>query len=422
MTALVLPRLRTAAAPFAVPNFRRWFAGQIVSVSGTWMQTVAEIWLVYTITGSALAVGLTPALQFTPILFGGLWGGVLADRVSKRRLLAVTQAAMAVPAATLWVLTVSGSVQLWMIYGLVFARGCVLAIDNPARQSFFAELVGRDRLPSAIALNSALINGARIVGPSLAGVLIATVGVGPCFLLNALSFGAVVVALLTMEDGELHHDERAARAPGQVRAALHTAWRTPELRRPLLLMAVVGTLAYNFQVLLPLMAHAFGAGGGTYGGLTAAMGAGAIVGALAVATRRRPTPRLVNGSAIALGALCVVAALAPTLPTELGVLVLLGAASIVYASSTNAALQLAVAPAMRGRVMALYAVVFLGSTPIGSPLTGWFAGVEGPRWAFAAGGLAALVAGLAAAGASRRRSVAAAARAETARAPRPEAA
>jgi MFS family permease len=394
VSALALP-LRRAFGSLDAPNYRRYVAGQVVSLSGTWMQTVAELWLVLTMTGSSLAVGLVPALQFAPVLVGGMWGGLLADRVSRRRLLLVTQSLLILPALALWALTASGSVQLWMVYALVLVRGCITAVDNPARQSFFAELVGGERVTSAISLNGALINGARIVGPAMAALVIATAGLATCFLLNAFSFLAVVVALWRIRPEQLHRVAPVPRGPGQLRAALRHVRATPELRLPLALMAVVGTLAFNFQVLLPLLAHGpFAAGAGSYAALTAAMGVGAIAGALATAGVRRPGLGLVTAAALAFGLLICAAAVAPDLTVELIVLVPLGAASIAFAAGTNAVLQLAVEPAMRGRVMALYSVVFLGSTPIGAPLAGWIAQSAGPRSALALGGIATVVAAL----------------------------
>lgn len=399
MTAVLSRPFRS----LAVPNYRRYFTGQVISVSGNWMQTVAELWLVLRLTGSGVALGLTTALQFAPILFGGVWGGLLADRVSKRRLLMVTQTLMALPALALFVLTVSGSVRLWMIFALVFARGTVNAVDNPTRQSFLIEMVGPDRVLNAVGLNSALVQTARVVGPALAGVLIATVGVGACFGLNALSFGAMLVALWLMRPRELLSPAPSRRQPGQLRSGLRYVRATPALLIPLVLMAVVGTLAYNFQVLLPLMArYTFHGSAASYAAMTSAMGGGALLGALATSARVRVRPGAMALAAIALGTLMLGAAGAPSFALELAVLVPMGAASVVFAASVNSTLQLSVAPEMRGRVMALYSVVFLGSTPIGGPLLGWLAGAAGPRSGLLVGAAAAIGAGLVARVAFRR--------------------
>jgi MFS family permease len=379
----------------AVPNYRRYFAGQIVSLSGNWMQTVGELWLVLSLTGSALAVGITTALQFTPMLLFGAWGGVIADRVDKRRLLVFTQALMAVPALTLWLLTGSGVVEPWMIFALVFTRGAVNAIDNPARQAFLVELVSSARLVNAVGLNSALMQVARVAGPALAGLTIATVGVANCFLLNAASFAAMIVALRRMDPGELHLSEPAPRKKGQLRSALRYVRATPGLLIPLALMAVIGTLSYNFQTLMPLLARfTFHGQAGTYAALTTAMGVGAVIGALVASTRSEVGPRLLVVSAVAFGGGLLLAAAAPTLPTEAISLALTGTASVTFASSVNSTLQLRVRPSMRGRVMALYSVVFLGSNPIGGPLMGWISGAEGPRAGLLLGAGAAIAGGL----------------------------
>jgi len=357
------------------------------------MQTVAEMWLVLQLTRSGVAVGIAAALQFTPMLVAGAWGGLLADRFDKRRLLIATQTAMALPALALLTLTATGAIELWMLYLLIVARGAVNAVDNPARQAFLVELVGPDRLVNAVSLGSALVNGARTVGPALAGVLIATAGVEPCFALNAASFAAMIVALRGMDRAALRNVPPAARRPGQVRNGLRYVRATPELWIPLALMALVGTFTFNFQTLLPLLAtFGFGGGAGAYAALTSAMGLGAIAGAIANGARSRVRPALLAGAAAAFGALVVAAALAPSVALASLALVPVGAASVVFSASVNSFLQLAVAPHMRGRVMALYSVVFLGSTPIGGPLMGWLAGAAGPRAALALGGLAALAA------------------------------
>ncbi len=370
------------------------------------MQTVAETWLVLKLTNSGFAVGIAAALQFAPMLLAGAWGGAIADRLPKRRLLTITQLAMALPALALFGLTAAGAITLWMLYGLIFARGLVLAIDNPARQSFLVELVGPDRVLNAVSLNSALINSARIIGPAIAGVLITTVGVAPCFAVNAVSFLAMIVALRRMDRRQLITTPVSERAPGQVRSALRYVRATPELWIPLALTGVVGTFTFNFQILLPLLADfTFHGDAGVYATLTTAMGVGAIVGAIANGSRARVRPSLLVSAALAFGALMLALSSAPTELLAVVALVPVGAASVAFSASVNSALQLAVAPAMRGRVMALYSVVFLGSTPIGAPLMGWLANAAGPRAAFALGGLVAIAAGLAARAAFARAGV-----------------
>jgi len=376
-----------------VPNYRRYFTGQLISLSGTWMQTVAAVWVVLSLTGSGVAVGLTTALQFLPMLLIGAWGGLLADRIPKRRLLMTTQALMAIPAIGLFAVTATGVVTPWMVYLAVFAMGSVNAIDNPTRQSFVIEMVGPDRVVNAVSLNSVIVQAARIVGPAFAGILIATVGVVPCFALNALTFLAMILALWRMDPARLHAPPPAQHEPGAIRAGLRYVLRTPELMVPLALMALVGTLGFNFQVVLPLLAKfSFESGAMTYAALVSAMAVGSIVGALVNGHRGRTGPRLIAGGALAFGVAALWAAAMPSLAFEVPALMLLGAASVTFAATINSTLQLAVSPEMRGRVMALYSVVFLGSTPIGGPLAGWLAQSYDPRVALllaAASGLAA---------------------------------
>jgi MFS family permease len=359
------------------------------------MQTVAEMWLLVHLTGSGFAVGVAAGLQFLPILVLGALGGVLADRRDRRRLLMLTQSLMAIPALTLWLLTATGAVQLWMVYALILVRGIVNAVDNPARQSFVSEMVGPDLVVNAVSLNSVIVHTARIVGPALAGVTIALAGVSVCFGVNALSFAAMFLALHRMDPSALYRDARAERARGQVRAAVREVLRRPELRIPLGMMVVVGTLSFNFQVLLPLLARFTWHGtASTYALLTSAMAIGSVAGALASGARGRTGPQLLTGAAALFGLAQLLAAIAPTLGWQIAALVPLGMASVTFAAGVNSSLQLAAGPALRGRVMALYSVVFLGSTPIGAPLVGWLAGAAGPRAGLVLGGTAALLAAI----------------------------
>lgn len=386
--------VRRSFDSLVVPNYRRYFAGQIVSLSGNWMQMVAEVWLILSLTGSGVAVGMTTALQFLPILLFGAWGGVLADRFPKRSLLMVTQALMALPALALLAVTAGGVVAPWTVFALVFLRGTVNAVDNPTRQAFAIEMVGPDRLVNAVSLNSVLVHSARLVGPTVAGLLIVTAGVEPCFALNAFTFSAMILALWRMEPAELEHPPCVAREAGAVRAGLRYVRRTPELAVPLGLMALVGTLGLNFQVTLPLLARfSFEGGPGAYAALVSAMGAGSVIGALLTGAHGRTDARLIAGAALAFGLLALLAAAMPSLALEIPVLALLGAAAVTFAAAINSSLQLAVEPQMRGRVMALYSVVFLGSTPIGGPLAGWLSEAYDPRAAL----LLAAMAGIAAA-------------------------
>jgi MFS family permease len=376
-----------------IRNYRLYFAGQVVSVSGSWMQRVAQAWLVYHLSGSGLALGVVTGLQFLPVLVAGAWGGVLADRFDKRRLLLFTQTAMGLLALALGLLTISGLVQLWMVYLLALALGVVTASDNPARQAFVMELVGRSHVMNAVSLNSAVFTLARIVGPAVAGLLINAVGTGWCFLVNALSFGGVLVALAAMRRQELLPWEPSDRSRGGVLEGLRYAWSSLDLRVPLLLMAVVGTLALNFSVILPLMAsQTFHGDAGTYGLLFSTLGVGSLLGALITAGRREPSRRLLLLSLLAFGLFMLAAALAPSLWLELLMLVPLGVAAVIFQATSNSTLQVNTDPALRGRVMALYSVVFMGTTPIGAPIVGLVSQAAGPRAGLALGGAAVLLA------------------------------
>jgi MFS family permease len=380
-------------AALAAPNYRRYFAGQGVSLIGTWMQTVAQSWLVLTLTHSGTALGLVAAAQFLPVLLLAPYGGVLADRADKRRLLIGTQASLGALALTLGLLTVTGVVRLWMVVVLAVLFGLVNACDNPTRQAFASEMVGRDRVRNAVTLNSVLVNTARAVGPAVAGILIATLGTGTCFLVNAASYVAVLVALGGMDVGELNPTPPAPREPGQIRAGLRYVRSNTGLLVPLLMLALVGTLAYEFSVVLPLMAHGpMGGGAGTYALLTSSMGAGAIAGGLVAAGRSRTGIGPLSLAALGFGSAIALAALAPALSLEVVALVLVGAASVTFLSIGNTTLQLRSEPRYRGRVMALWSMAFLGSTPVGAPIVGAVADALGPRFGLALGALACLAA------------------------------
>lgn len=378
---------------FRSRNFRLFFVGQTISLIGTWMQSVAQAWLVLTLTGSGTALGFVVGLQFLPVLLLGAYGGVIADRADKRLLLVATQSSMAVLALILGVLTVIHQVTLWEVYLLAAALGLVNVFDNPARQSFVLEMVGAPDLGNAVSLNSVLVNAARAVGPAIAGILIAGVGVGVCFLANAASFLAVIISLLAMNAAALYRGAPTRRAGGQIREGFRYVRSSPGLLVPLLMMALVGTLAYEFSVVLPLLARiTFHGGAPVYGFLTAAMGGGAVIGGLVVASRSRTGKYPVIVTAAVFGVVILLAAAAPTLPIELGVMALVGAASVAFLAVGNSTLQLGSSAAMRGRVMALWAVAFLGTTPIGGPVAGFVSGHLGPRYGLLMGGLACLVA------------------------------
>jgi MFS family permease len=383
-------------AALAVPNYRRYLGGQSISLIGTWMQMTAQSWLVLTLTHSGTMLGVVVALQTLPVLLLGPYGGVIADRVDKRRLMVVLQSAMGLQALALGVLTVTGSVQVWQIAILAALLGLNNAFENPARQSFMMELVGPEHLRNAVSLNSVMANVARAVGPAIAGILIATVGDGVCFLVNAGSFVAVLFSLSSMDASALSPATPMARAGGQLREGLRYVRSTPALIVPLVMMGIAGCLTYEFQVSLPVMAdRGLRVGATGFGFMTAAMGVGAVAGGLFVAGRGKTGLRPLVIAAFGFGAAMTLAALAPNLAFEMIALALAGAGSIAFMSTGNSTLQLTAAPEMRGRVMSLWFVAFQGSTPIGGPVVGATMSVLGAR---AGLGLGALTVGLVACG------------------------
>jgi len=380
-------------ASLRVPNYRRFFAGQLVSWTGTWVQWTAQAWLVLELTGSGLGLGVITALQWLPVLVLGAWAGVVADRFDKRRVLIVTNLTAAVLSLILGVATVTGVVTLWFVVVVALGLGVVTAIDNPARQTFTMEMVGRDRLTNAVSLNTATFTTARVIGPAVAGVLIDQVGIGEGFLLNSASFLPVTFALFTMNKDQLRPSGRVAQRRGQIREGLRYVASTPVLKTLLIMMAVVGTLQYNFQVILPLLARVtFDGGATTLGLLGAVTGIGMFIGALGNAAFGRSSRRFLLGAGIGLGTCTLLVSLAPTLITAVILLVPLGAASMAFLATMNSTLQLTASDEMRGRVMALYFVLFLGSTPIGAPIVGGVAELLDPRAALVLGGSATLAA------------------------------
>ena len=379
-----------------VRNFRLFVIGQLISTTGTWMQFVAQPWLVLQLTHSGTALGIDTALTFLPMLLVGAWGGLIADRFDNRRIQMATSLLYAGLALVLWLLVSTGVVHVWMVYALSFLTGCVTAVDMPTRQSFYMEMVGPENLTNAMSLNTATFTGSRVTGPAIAAALISSVGVGPVFLINALTYLSVIVALLAMRPGELRPRRLASRKPGQVREGIRYVWRRMELRLPLLVMGVVFLAAFNFTVLTPLLAvRTFHGNAGTFGHLLAMFGVGSLAGALFMASRSsKATVASLSGLALALGLVSVAVALAPSLVFEWPLMVLLGAVAIAFAITANSTLQLNSSDEMRGRVMALYGVVFLGSTPIGGPIVGWVGEHLGPRIGLAGGAAFAIAAGL----------------------------
>jgi MFS family permease len=369
-------------------NYRLFASGQVISNTGTWMQRIAQDWLVLSLTGSASAVGVTIALQFLPMLLFGLYGGVLADRLPKRPLLLATQSAMGLTGLALAALTLSGHVEVWHVYATAFAGGLVTVVDNPARQTFVAEMVGPSEIRNAVSLNSANFQSARLVGPAVAGVLITAVGSGFAFLLNGLSFIAPVVGLLMMRTSELHKVERTPRGKGQLREGLRYVAGRPELIWPIVLVGFIGTFGFNFPIWLSAFTDdVFHGDAGTYGLLNTLMAAGSLAGALLAARRGTSRLRLLVGAALLFGVLETVTAFAPSFWLFAVMMVPIGMFGLTVNVTANSSVQMATDPAMRGRVMALFMMVFTGGTPIGAPLLGWITDTYGARIGFAAGGL-----------------------------------
>ncbi len=389
------PALTTTFRSLRIRNYRLFASGQVVSLTGTWAQRIAQDWLVLELShNSGVALGITTGLQFLPVLLFGLWGGVLADRYDKRRMLIAVLSVMALLALLLAGLDLSGAVQLWHVFVLAFALGLTSAVETPVRQAFIVEIVGPEDLGNAVGLNSASFNGARLVGPAVAGLVISVAGTGWVFLGNAVSFVFVIASLVAMRVEELNPVQRLVKAKGQVREGLSYVRSRPNLLVPIVLVAVIGMFGLNFQITLALVAkETFGRGAGSYGLLTSALAAGSLVGALRSAGRSgRPPTRLLFGSALAFGLLEVLVGLAPTFTVMAVLLVPTGVAVLTFSTTANAMVQLGSDPALRGRVMALFVLVFLGGTPIGAPIVGWLAETFGPRSSLVAGGAICAVA------------------------------
>jgi len=381
-----------------VRNYRLYASGAVVSNVGTWMQRVAQDWLVLQLThNNGTALGITTGLQFLPILLLSPYAGLIADRFPKRRLLQVTQLMLAGPALVLGLLAVTGVVQTWHVYLLAFVFGIGSAFDAPARQSFVSEIVGQDDLTNAVGLNSASFNLARMIGPAVAGLLIAALGsgvsaTGAVILLNAASYGAVILALQRMHQRELHPAKPADRHPGMIREGVGYVLARPDLMLVLTIVFFAGTFGLNFQLTSALMAtEVFHKGAGEYGILGTTLAIGSLAGALLAARRTRIRHRLVILAALSFGAAEIVAGLLPSYLAFAVWTPVLGLASLTMITSANASFQVSVAPAMRGRAMALYLMVFMGGTPIGSPIVGWVGQTFGARWTLVGGGAATLL-------------------------------
>ncbi len=378
-------------------NYRLFAVGSLVSNAGTWMQRVAQDWLVLELShNSGAALGITTGLQFLPLLLFGLWGGMVADRYSKRRVLMLTQASMGLLALVLGVLAMTGTAQLWHVYVLAFGLGLATVVDNPTRQTFVVEMVGKNDLPNAIALNAASFNGARVLGPAVAGFLVAALGTGPVFLLNAASFAAVIAGLVLMRERDLRTVAPVPRAKGQLREGLRYVRGRRDLVMVLLLVGFVATFGMNFQVTMALAAkEVFHSGASSFGLASTMLAVGALTGALLAARRARPDRGLLVGAAVAFGLLEMLVGLMPTYALFLIMLVPTGIAMMTFTTAANATMQLGVSAELRGRVMGLYMLVFLGTNPLGAPLVGWLSEEIGPRMTILLSGVIAAVVPLA---------------------------
>jgi MFS family permease len=381
-------------------NYRLYFFGQLVSVIGTWMQAIAQSFLVLELTHSGTQLGLVTAARFAPMLIFGPQGGLFADRHDKRRVLYVTQALAGLLAAVFAICLATGAMRLWLVYVLAASLGFVNVYDNPARQSFISEMVPPADLPNAVLLNSVSMNMARIFGAAVGGTVAAVLGLTLCFALNSVSYGAVLLSLALMRAAALYPARKVSKEKGQVRAGLRYVKARSEILIPLIMIAVVGTLAWEFQVTLPLMASSvfhgwvFRNAAAAYGAMASVMGVGAVVGGLVSASRIAPGPRSLCLAAAGWGVAILAAALAPNMPLELAAMAFVGYGSITFNSLAKTTLQLAAAPEMRGRVMSLWAIAWLGSTPVGGPIVGWIGADAGPRWGLIVGGAATLACGL----------------------------
>ncbi|MDQ1479150.1 MAG: hypothetical protein QOI44_11 [Actinomycetota bacterium] len=373
-------------------NYRLYFFGDLVSHIGGWMQTMAEASLVFTLTHNGAAVGATFGFRFLPVLLFGLWGGTIADRFDRRKLLLIAQSLAAALAIVLWLIVLTDVVQVWMVFALAVGLGLVTVIDQPARHAFLEEMVGPERVANAVALTSAVMNSARITGPALAGILIGSFGVAWVFFVNAVSFLAVLAALVAMRPGELNSVHLPAERP-RIREGLAYAWGIHEIRATIILVGVVGTLVYNFPTFLTLVANdTFHGGAGLAGFLMALLGIGTVVGALSAAHRARPTSRTVVTSAALLGiSLLVASTLSSRIAFEIA-LIPLGAIAVFFGSSANGHMQIWSAPELRGRVMAIYMLLTLGTTVAGGPFIGWVCQHWTPRTGLGVAGIATLTA------------------------------
>ncbi|MFZ0453374.1 MAG: MFS transporter [Ignavibacteriaceae bacterium] len=377
-----------------IRNYRLYFLGQSISLSGTWMQTIGQAWLVLKLTNSGTALGLVTALQFLPVLLFGAMGGVIADRLSKRKILYFTQIGSALLALILGFLVTAGMIKLWMLYILAWMLGVINSVDSPARRTFVMEMVGPKQLSNAVTLFSTAFNLSRIIGPAIAGAIIAAFGLAPCFFINAFSYLAVILSLFKMRNEELHPVDPVKRAKGQLREGLKYVKDMPLLRNLLIMVTIVGTLTFEFQVNLPIFAkYTFKTGADGYALLNTAMGIGAVTGGILIAGRKIITTKNLIYTSFIFGTCIILTAISPTIHIAILMMIIVGIFLIQFTSYGESMLQLESSPNMRSRVMSLWSIAFLGSTPIGGLIIGWIGEYASPRWGLTVSGFAAIIAG-----------------------------
>lgn len=376
-----------------IHNYRLYFFGQIISVSGTFMQQVAQGWLVLKLTSSGTALGIVLGLQYLPVLLFGPLGGLIADRFSKRRLLLLTQTSFCLLALFLGILVFTNLIQLWMLYIIAFCYGMTNAVEGPTRHTFVIEMVGKEKLRNAITLYTSAVNMARIIGPSIAGILIIFIGLAPCFIFNALSYVIVIIMIFMMKKNELQLTPRVLQSKGQISQGLQYVRSNPLLLHVLLMMAIVGTLTYEFQVSLPLFAKfTFFSNAQGYGTLYTALGIGGVIGGLISAGQKHVKPYLYVLFSFLFGIAVLITSFSTSLLSASLGMVFVGICSIIFTSLGNTILQLESKPEMRGRVMSLWTIAYAGSTTIGGPIIGWIGQISNPRISLVAGAIAAFVA------------------------------
>ena len=385
--------MKNTFSSFKVRNYRIYYFGQAISVTGNFLQALAQDWLVLKLTNSGTMLGLVLALQFLPMLLLTSWGGVIADRFPKLKILYITQTLSAILALTLGIIVLTGTVQLWMVFAFALGLGLINSVDNPTRSTFLYEMVGKEHIKNAVSLWTILISASRIIGPAIAGVLIVTVGIGQCFVINAISYIAVIIGLAFIRKSELNTVEPVPHKKGQIREGFKYVLSTPILFDSLFMMAIIGTITFEWQASMPLFAKfVLNGDAGIYAAISVAMSIGMLIGGFANASSTKATQKRLVYSALFFGLFVLVASITTSLIYAIIAFVIVGIFSMSFSNLSSSILQINTDPKMRGRVMALWSMAFFGSTAIGGPLIGWIGQNFGARWSLAVGGFAALIA------------------------------